>query len=103
MANDGNLAGYVDYNVAAKRLDRRTSALGGQQLLACGLGDDQHPLGYEATLDGWLQDLWTQLRLRHPQGAQMRQVGQCTCTSCPRACFYILSAALSVMYAEHAC
>lgn len=52
----------MNYNVVAKRLDRRLSALGSQEILPRGLGDDQHPFGYEAALDPWLQELWTRLR-----------------------------------------
>ena len=48
---------YQKYNVAAKRLHRRLLALGARELLDLGLGDDQHPTGYEATLDPWLERL----------------------------------------------
>lgn len=34
-------SGYVQYNVAAKKLDRRLQQLGGHRLLEKGLGDDQ--------------------------------------------------------------
>ncbi|WIA13190.1 hypothetical protein OEZ85_006782 [Tetradesmus obliquus] len=59
-------SGYVKYNVAAKKLDRRLAALGAEPLLERGLGDDQHPSGYEASLDPWLQQLWAVLRQRCP-------------------------------------
>ena len=52
---------YQKYNVAAKRLHRRLLALGASELLDLGLGDDQHPTGYEATLDPWLERLWRAL------------------------------------------
>ena len=52
---------YQKYNVAAKRLHRRLLALGARELLDLGLGDDQHPTGYEATLDPWLERLWRAL------------------------------------------
>ena len=55
--------GYIDYNVVAKKLDRRLAGLGAQQILPRGLGDDQHTLGYEAALEPWLTALWTHLRL----------------------------------------
>uniref|UniRef100_A0A383VDI1 NADPH-dependent diflavin oxidoreductase 1 n=1 Tax=Tetradesmus obliquus TaxID=3088 RepID=A0A383VDI1_TETOB len=59
-------SGYVKFNVAAKKLDRRLAALGAEPLLERGLGDDQHPSGYEASLDPWLQQLWAVLRQRCP-------------------------------------
>lgn len=34
-------SGYADYNVVAKKLDRRLEQLGAQRLLNKGLGDDQ--------------------------------------------------------------
>lgn len=34
-------SGYVQYNVVAKKLDRRLQQLGGIRLIAKGLGDDQ--------------------------------------------------------------
>ena len=34
-------SGYVDYNVVAKKLDRRLEQLGARRLLPKGLGDDQ--------------------------------------------------------------
>lgn len=67
-------AGYVNYNVVAKKLDRRLAALGARELLPRGLGDDQHPLGYDASLDPWLQDCWAQLRLLHPLPPDLRDV-----------------------------
>lgn len=59
----GVCPGYLNYNVVAKKLDRRLSALGGLRILECGLGNDQHPQGYEAGLDPWLHKLWTAVRL----------------------------------------
>ena len=47
----------------AKKLDRRLAALGAAVVCERGLGDDQHPNGYEAALDPWLRKLWAQLRL----------------------------------------
>ena len=52
---------YQKYNVAAKKLHRRMRALGAVELVGLGLGDDQHPTGYEATLDPWLDELWRSL------------------------------------------
>jgi sulfite reductase alpha subunit-like flavoprotein len=34
-------SGYVQFNVVAKKLDRRLAQLGAQRLLEVGLGDDQ--------------------------------------------------------------
>eukprot|EP00775_Hariotina_reticulata_P011858 gene11858-12002_t len=59
-------SGYVKFNVAAKKLDRRLVALGAKPLLERGLGDDQHPSGYESALDPWLQQLWVSLREQCP-------------------------------------
>ena len=59
-------AGYLHYNVAAKKLTRRLQALGAAACVAPGLGDDQHPQGYEAALDPWLAALWPALRARAP-------------------------------------
>ncbi|CAL4947577.1 unnamed protein product [Urochloa decumbens] len=38
-------SGYQKYNFAAKKLDRRLSHLGAEQVVEIGLGDDQHPSG----------------------------------------------------------
>ncbi|RLM79828.1 NADPH-dependent diflavin oxidoreductase 1 isoform X2 [Panicum miliaceum] len=38
-------SGYQKYNFAAKKLDRRLSHLGAEQVIEIGLGDDQHPSG----------------------------------------------------------
>lgn len=54
-------SGYVQYNVVAKKLDRRLRDLGGNPIITRGLGDDQNPSGYEAALDPWLDTLWQAL------------------------------------------
>ena len=59
-------AGYLHYNVVAKKLARRLQALGASPCIELGLGDDQHPQGYEAALDPWLSSLWTSLRSKRP-------------------------------------
>ncbi|CAM6037539.1 unnamed protein product [Sphagnum compactum] len=59
-------SGYQKYNVVAKKLDRRLLDLGGKPLLVKGLGDDQHPFGFEAGLDPWLASLWVTLREQIP-------------------------------------
>jgi len=57
-------SGYIKYNIMAKLLYRRLEALGSRMLMPIGLGDDQHPSGYEAALDDWLPGLWKALRER---------------------------------------
>ncbi|GFR48013.1 hypothetical protein Agub_g9842 [Astrephomene gubernaculifera] len=59
-------SGYPNYNVVAKKLDKRLAGLGARVLLERGLGDDQHPNGYEAALDPWLARLWPALRALAP-------------------------------------
>ncbi|GLC34942.1 hypothetical protein PLESTM_000256800 [Pleodorina starrii] len=59
-------SGYVNFNVVAKKLDRRLEGLGARPLLERGLGDDQHPNGYEAALDPWLTRLWAAMRAACP-------------------------------------
>ena len=69
-------AGYLHYNVVAKKLARRLQALGASPAVSLGLGDDQHPQGYEAALDPWLVSLWTSLRSRQPLPPGASEVGQ---------------------------
>lgn len=52
--------------MVAKKLTRRLAALGSRCVMEQGLGDDQHPHGYEAALDPWLAQLWATLRAQHP-------------------------------------
>ncbi|KAB2074060.1 hypothetical protein ES319_A07G127300v1 [Gossypium barbadense] len=54
-------SGYQKYNFVAKKLDKRLSDLGATAVVEKGLGDDQHPSGYEAALDPWLSSLWSRL------------------------------------------
>lgn len=61
-----SVAGYEQYNVVAKKLDRRLAALGARAALERGLGDEQAPAGYEAALDAWLPRLWAALRAAAP-------------------------------------
>ncbi|KAF5839539.1 hypothetical protein DUNSADRAFT_512 [Dunaliella salina] len=49
---------YPKYNVTAKKLFRRLESLGARPLVPLGLGNDQHPAGYEAALDPWALSLW---------------------------------------------
>ena len=67
-------AGYLNYNTVAKKLDRRLVALGASPVCDRGLGDDQHPNGYEAALDPWLRQLWTNLRTANPLPHDMTEV-----------------------------
>ncbi|CAD6229967.1 unnamed protein product [Miscanthus lutarioriparius] len=59
-------SGYQKYNFAAKKLDRRLLHLGAEPVLEIGLGDDQHPSGYEGALDPWLLSLWKSLNEINP-------------------------------------
>ncbi|XP_072961674.1 NADPH-dependent diflavin oxidoreductase 1 isoform X1 [Typha angustifolia] len=59
-------SGYQKYNFAAKKLDRRLLDLGAEPVIEKGLGDDQHPSGYEGTLDPWLLSLWRVLNQIYP-------------------------------------
>ncbi|KAF5178864.1 Nadph-dependent diflavin oxidoreductase [Thalictrum thalictroides] len=51
-------SGYQKFN----KLDKRLSDLGAEPLIERGLGDDQHPSGYEGALDDWLSSLWKVLK-----------------------------------------
>lgn len=52
---------YQKYNFVAKKLDKRLSDLGATAVVERGLGDDQHPSGYEGALDPWMSTLWKAL------------------------------------------
>ncbi|XP_047260309.1 NADPH-dependent diflavin oxidoreductase 1 isoform X2 [Capsicum annuum] len=58
---------YQKYNFVAKKLDKRLSDLGATAVVERGLGDDQHPSGYEGALDPWLSTLWKALYQRDPK------------------------------------
>ncbi|KAK2399579.1 NADPH-dependent diflavin oxidoreductase [Trifolium repens] len=60
-------SGYQKYNFVAKKLDKRLMDLGGTAILERGLGDDQHPSGYEGTLDPWMSSLWRMLNMIKPE------------------------------------
>ncbi|KAJ1443256.1 Riboflavin synthase-like beta-barrel [Sesbania bispinosa] len=60
-------SGYQKYNFVAKKLDKRLMDLGGTAILERGLGDDQHPSGYEGSLDPWLSSLWRMLNMIKPE------------------------------------
>ncbi|KAJ3695153.1 hypothetical protein LUZ60_000530 [Juncus effusus] len=59
-------SGYQKYNFAAKKLDKRLQDLGAKLIIEKGLGDDQHPSGYEGALDPWLISLWKTLNHINP-------------------------------------
>lgn len=50
---------YEKYNFVGKKLNRRLKQLGASQILDLCLGDDQHDLGYHASVAPWLESLWT--------------------------------------------
>ncbi|XP_057950039.1 NADPH-dependent diflavin oxidoreductase 1 isoform X2 [Malania oleifera] len=60
-------SGYQKYNFVAKKLDNRLSGLGATAIIERGLGDDQHPSGYEGALDPWMSSLWNMLNKLNPQ------------------------------------
>ena len=49
---------YAKFNHVAKKLNKRLIQLGAMQLLAPGLGDDQHDLGPDFVIDPWLESFW---------------------------------------------
>ncbi|KAL2896472.1 NADPH-dependent diflavin oxidoreductase 1 [Bienertia sinuspersici] len=60
-------SGYQKYNFVAKKLCKRLSDLGGTPVVERGLGDDQHPSGYEGSLDPWMSSLWNSLNQINPK------------------------------------
>ncbi|KAL6519569.1 multidrug-resistance type transporter [Orobanche hederae] len=58
---------YQKYNFVAKKLDKRLSDLGAMAIIERGLGDDQHPSGYEGALDPWMCALWIMLYQKNPE------------------------------------
>ncbi|GAB4827847.1 multidrug-resistance type transporter [Ancistrocladus abbreviatus] len=60
-------SGYQKYNFVAKKLDKRLSDLGATMIIEKGLGDDQHPSGYEGALDPWMSYLWKALNQMNPK------------------------------------
>lgn len=59
-------SGYQKYNFVAKKLDKRLCDLGAVAIIERGLGDDQHPSGYEGALDPWMSSLWDTLYQYNP-------------------------------------
>ncbi|KZV53872.1 NADPH-dependent diflavin oxidoreductase 1-like [Dorcoceras hygrometricum] len=58
---------YQKYNFVAKKLDKRLLDLGASAIIERGLGDDQHPSGYEGALDPWMSSLWNILYQMNPK------------------------------------
>ncbi|KAM3424703.1 hypothetical protein BST61_g6690 [Cercospora zeina] len=56
------------YNKPGKDLHTRLAALGAQQLVACGLGDDQDPDGYQTGYQEWEPKLWDALGVGNVEG-----------------------------------
>lgn len=52
---------YPIYNAVARRLFQRLLNLGASPLVERGLGDDQHPLGYDGDLGPWSEKLYSVL------------------------------------------
>ncbi|KAH9691141.1 NADPH-dependent diflavin oxidoreductase 1 [Citrus sinensis] len=59
-------SGYQKFNFVAKKLDNRLLDLGATAVVERGLGDDQHPSGYEGALDPWMRSLWRRLHQIDP-------------------------------------
>ncbi|PPJ57513.1 hypothetical protein CBER1_06230 [Cercospora berteroae] len=56
------------YNKPGKDLHARLAALGAQELVACGLGDDQDPDGYQTGYQEWEPKLWDILGVGNVEG-----------------------------------
>ncbi|KAK5115593.1 hypothetical protein LTR85_009764 [Meristemomyces frigidus] len=56
------------YNKPGKDLFARLAALGGKQLVDCGLGDDQDPDGYQTGYSEWEPKLWDALGVGNVEG-----------------------------------
>lgn len=57
---------YLHYNITAKKLYKRLVQLGASMVLKIVLGDDQNPLGFDATIIPWLKDYWKQVEMMFP-------------------------------------
>ncbi|KAK2972456.1 hypothetical protein RJ640_003882, partial [Escallonia rubra] len=58
---------YPQFNLVAKKLDKRLSDLGAEPIAERGLGDEQHSSGYESDLDPWMSSLWNTLYQKNPK------------------------------------
>eukprot|EP01006_Ploeotia_vitrea_P030409 TRINITY_DN62842_c0_g1_i1.p1 TRINITY_DN62842_c0_g1~~TRINITY_DN62842_c0_g1_i1.p1 ORF type:complete len:643 (+),score=266.69 TRINITY_DN62842_c0_g1_i1:159-1931(+) len=67
---------YPIYNAVARRLYQRLLNLGAKAIVPRGLGDDQHPRGYDGALEPWLESLYTALGQMYPlaQGETIRSL-----------------------------
>ena len=84
-------SGYQKYNVTAKKLFRRLQGLGANAIEALGLGDDQHPLGYEAALNPWLRELWKSMREIFPLPPHLKDLTEAELSSAPLpACRFVV-------------
>lgn len=52
--------------------------LGADIILPLALGDDQHDLGYDAVVDGWIESLWTKLMELYPLPNNVQPLGNNT-------------------------
>ena len=77
---------YAKFNVAAKKLHRRLERLGATSVVALGLGDDQHPAGYDHALDPWLAGLWKALRSDDDDDEESRRDDSFTKNAVSDAC-----------------
>lgn len=57
---------YLKFNFVAKKLYRRLLQLGAKSLLDVGIADEQHPLGFDAVIDPWSVELWSQVLELYP-------------------------------------
>ncbi|MCJ1286506.1 NAPDH-dependent diflavin reductase [Xylographa opegraphella] len=57
---------YPKYNFAARKLQRRLTQLGAEELFSHGEGDEQHPEGYESSFIPWLKSLHEHLLVQYP-------------------------------------
>ena len=57
---------YLKFNFVAKKLHKRLLQLGGSEIQAVGLADDQHDLGADAVIDPWLTAFWDDITSQFP-------------------------------------
>lgn len=58
---------YVYFNEAATLFDKRLEALGGQRMIECGMGDDQHEDKFETEWEVFAPNLWNIMGLKEPE------------------------------------
>jgi len=59
-------SGYVFFNRCASQIDERLQELGGNRILAMGLGDDQDEDRWETAWEEWSPELWNELGTKPP-------------------------------------